>query len=112
MRPIEARARQQLGPAAVQAGVHAISVVLDLMQPFQALGRRVHHFATLRLAPLWKAAVRSRNGWHLGAAPAQRPAGRRHADHPGDVIHGHSRILKCRAPALVTRKSRHKLTDR
>jgi predicted lipid-binding transport protein (Tim44 family) len=31
MRPVEARAGQQLGPAAVQAGVHAISVVFDLV---------------------------------------------------------------------------------
>ena len=54
VRPVQARVRQQLGPTAVQAGVHAISVVLDLIQPFQALGRRVHHFSTLRLAPFWK----------------------------------------------------------
>jgi hypothetical protein len=34
--------------------VHAISVVFDLMQPFRALRRRVHHFAKLRLDPLWE----------------------------------------------------------
>jgi peptide deformylase len=54
MRPVQARARQQLGLAAVQAGVHAISVVLDLMQPSRALRRRVHEFAKLWLNPLWK----------------------------------------------------------
>ena len=54
MSSVEARARQQLGPVAIQAGVHAISVVFDLMQPFRALRRRVHQFAKLWLDPLWK----------------------------------------------------------
>jgi hypothetical protein len=54
MRPVEARAGQQLGPAAVQAGMHAISVVLDLMQPFRALRRHVHLFAQLWFNPIWK----------------------------------------------------------
>ena len=37
MGPVEARARRQLGIAAVQAGVHVISVVLDLVQPFRVV---------------------------------------------------------------------------
>jgi len=52
--PVQARARQQLSSAAVQAGVHAISVVLDLVQPFRALRRRGHQLAKLWLDPLWK----------------------------------------------------------
>jgi hypothetical protein len=42
VRPVQARPRQQPGPAQFQAGVHAISVVLDLMTPFRASGRHVH----------------------------------------------------------------------
>jgi hypothetical protein len=59
MRPVEARAGQQLGLTVVQAGMHAISVVLDLMQPFRTLRRRVHQFAQLRLDPLWKTGQRA-----------------------------------------------------
>jgi hypothetical protein len=51
-RPVEAGAGQQRDPAAVRAGVHAISVVLDLMQPLRALRRRVYQFA--KLDPRWK----------------------------------------------------------
>jgi hypothetical protein len=40
VRPVEARARQQLGIAAVETGVHAIAVVLYLMQPLQPLGAK------------------------------------------------------------------------
>ena len=47
VRPVQARARQQLGPASVQAGVHAISIVLDLVEPFRALGRRIDQLAEL-----------------------------------------------------------------
>jgi hypothetical protein len=35
VRPVEARTHQQRDPATVQVGVHAISVMLDLMQPFR-----------------------------------------------------------------------------
>jgi hypothetical protein len=56
VRPVQARARQQLDTASVQAGVHAISVVLDLMQPFRALRSRVYQFAKLWLDPLWQTA--------------------------------------------------------
>jgi hypothetical protein len=45
VRPVEARARQQRDPPTVQASVHAISVILDLMQPLRALRRRVYQFA-------------------------------------------------------------------
>ena len=54
MRPVQARARQQLDSAAVQPGVHAISVILDLMQPVLALRGRVYQFAKLWLDPTWK----------------------------------------------------------
>src|SRR5207244_11115578 len=45
--------------ASVQAGVHAITVVLDLMQPFRALRRRVYQFAELWLDPRWKTGRRA-----------------------------------------------------
>jgi hypothetical protein len=54
VRPVQPRAGQQRDPAVVEAGVHAISVVLDLMQPLRALRRRVYQFAKLWLDPLWK----------------------------------------------------------
>ena len=53
-RTVRAGPGQQRDPATVQAGVHAVSVVLDLMQPFQALRRRVCQLAKLWLDPLWK----------------------------------------------------------
>jgi len=46
--------RQQLGSAAVQTGVHPISVELDLVEPIRAAGRRVDQLAELRLDPLLK----------------------------------------------------------
>jgi hypothetical protein len=57
VRPVEARARQQLGFASVQTGVHAISVVLDLVEPFRALGRRVYQFAACGLIHFGRADV-------------------------------------------------------
>jgi len=63
VRPIEARPRQQLGPAAVEASVHAIAVVLDLVQPIRAAGRRIDQLAQLRLDPLRKPArIAARRG--------------------------------------------------
>ena len=53
MRPVEAGARQQRDPAVVEAGVHAIAIVLDLMQPVWALRRCLYLFAKLGLDPLW-----------------------------------------------------------
>src|SRR5438093_12931998 len=52
--PVEAGARQQREPATVQAGVHAMAIVLDLMQPYRALRRRLYQFAKLWLNPTWK----------------------------------------------------------
>jgi hypothetical protein len=43
-----------LGTSAVEAGVHAVSVVFDLMKPFRALRSFVQQFAELWLDPLWK----------------------------------------------------------
>src|SRR5713226_9223619 len=54
VRPVQARPRQQPRFASVEAGVHAISVVLDLMQPFWALGVGVYQFAKLWLEPSGK----------------------------------------------------------
>ena len=54
VRLIEARTRQQLDSAAVQADVHPITVVLDLMQPILTPRRRIDQLAELRLHPLRK----------------------------------------------------------
>src|SRR5262245_9144790 len=42
MGPIQARSREELGFPAVQPGMHAVSVVLDLMQPIRAVWCLVH----------------------------------------------------------------------
>jgi hypothetical protein len=55
--------RQQLDPAAVQAGVHAIAVVLDLVEPIRALRSRVYQLAKLWLDPLWK--IGRRAAWPI-----------------------------------------------
>jgi predicted component of type VI protein secretion system len=52
MEPVQAGARQQLDLTAVNAGVHAVAVVLDLVQPAAARWRLVHQARELRLDPL------------------------------------------------------------
>ena len=49
--PVEAGAREQRGLAPVQAGMHAIAVVLDLVQPAFACWSFVHEAGELRLDP-------------------------------------------------------------
>src|SRR5262249_34260167 len=51
-RPVEAGAGQQLDLPAIQPGVHAIAVVLDLVQPIIARWRFVRDTGELRLDPL------------------------------------------------------------
>jgi hypothetical protein len=51
MRPIEARPSQQLDVAAIDAGVHAVAVVLDLVQQAAARWCLVYHARELRLDP-------------------------------------------------------------
>ena len=52
MEPVQACARQQLDLAAFDAGVHALAVVLNLMQPVVARWRLVYQARELRLDPL------------------------------------------------------------
>jgi len=56
----QARARQQRDPATVQAGVHAISIELDLMQPFHSLRRRIDNLQSCGLTHL--------GDWAIGPA--------------------------------------------
>ena len=51
-RPIEACPSQQLDVAAVDARVHAVAVVLDLVQPAITRRRIVYHARELRHGPL------------------------------------------------------------
>src|SRR5271165_7202495 len=51
MRPVEARPRQQPDCAAVQPGMHAVAVELDLVQPLRPFRRRVDQPSELRLHP-------------------------------------------------------------
>ena len=59
MRPIQARPGQQLDVAAVDARVHAVAVVLDLVQPAVARRRLVYQARELRLDPFWRPRCRS-----------------------------------------------------
>ena len=59
MRPIEACARQQRGLAAIDPGMHAVAVVLDLVQPAGACRRLVHQARELRLDPFRRPSGRS-----------------------------------------------------
>ena len=52
VRPVEPRARQQLRLAAVDSGVHAVAVELDLVQPAVTGRRLVYEARELRLDPL------------------------------------------------------------
>ena len=56
MSPVQAGARQQLDFAVVETGVHAIAVVLYLMQPLRTLRRLVYQRAKLWLDPPWQTA--------------------------------------------------------
>ena len=53
MGPIEACPSQQLGLTAVDPGMHAVAVVLDLVDPVLARRRHVYQARELRLDPLW-----------------------------------------------------------
>jgi len=59
VRPVQAGARQQPGFAVVETGVHAIAVVLDLVQPLRTLRRLAYQFAKLWFDPLWQTARNS-----------------------------------------------------
>src|SRR6266404_889103 len=60
VRPGETRARPKNSAVArCQGEMHAISVMLDLVQPFGALRRRVNQFAKLWLDPLSKTGRRA-----------------------------------------------------
>jgi hypothetical protein len=50
--PVEPSAGQQLYRAAIEAGVHAVAVELDLVQPLVAFRRRVDELGQLRRDPL------------------------------------------------------------
>ena len=84
MRPIEACARQQRGLAAVDPGVHAVAVVLDLMQPAVARRRFVDEARELRLDPLGRLRCcsherhwsKSRPPWRLTMRARQKRAER------------------------------------
>ena len=62
MRPVEAGAGQQLDVAAVDARMHAVAVVLDLVQPAVARRRLVYQARELRLDPFGRPMVRSHGG--------------------------------------------------
>ena len=49
VRPVQPRARQQLDVAAVDARMHAVAVVLDLVQPTTARWRLINQARELRL---------------------------------------------------------------
>jgi hypothetical protein len=51
VRPVEACPGQQFDVAAVDAGVHAVAVVLDLVQPAVARRRLIYKARELRLDP-------------------------------------------------------------
>ena len=76
MRPVEACAGQQLDVAAVDARVHAVAVVLDLVQPAVARRRLVYQARELRLDPFGRPRCRSHES-SLAAALALPVAQRR-----------------------------------
>jgi hypothetical protein len=55
--PVEPGAGQQSDFAAIDAGVHAIAIVLDLVDPAGTVWRFVHEPRQLRLDPSWGMAV-------------------------------------------------------
>ena len=60
--PIIAPARQNLDPASVEPGVHAVSVELDLVQPVRAIRCFLHELGELRFDPRrWRSEFSS--GW-------------------------------------------------
>ena len=61
-RPVQAGAGQQPDLAAVDAGVHAVAVVLDLVQPFLARRRFVDEARELRLDPFRRTQCRCQDG--------------------------------------------------
>ena len=62
VRPIQACPGQQLDVAAVDARMHAVAVVLDLVQPAAARRRLVYQARELRLDPFWRPRCRSHGG--------------------------------------------------
>jgi len=62
MRPVEACPGQQLDLAAVDLGVHAVAVVLDLVKPAITRRRLVYQAGELWLDPFWRPRRRSHGG--------------------------------------------------
>jgi hypothetical protein len=56
VRPVQAGAGQQLGFTLVEAGVHAVAIVLDLVQPLGPVWRLGYQRAKLGFNPLWQPA--------------------------------------------------------
>jgi hypothetical protein len=56
--PVEPGAGQQSDVAAIDAGMHAIAIVLDLVDPAGTVRRFVHESRQLRLDPSWRMVVR------------------------------------------------------
>jgi|HubBroStandDraft_3_1064219.scaffolds.fasta_scaffold49264_2 hypothetical protein len=54
MRPIQAGSGEQFDFVAIYPRVHAIAVVLDLVQPISALGRFLGEARQLGLNPCWR----------------------------------------------------------
>ena len=54
MRPIQSGSGEQLDLAAIDPRVHAVAVVLDLVQPVSALGRFLDEARQLGLNPGWR----------------------------------------------------------
>jgi hypothetical protein len=62
MGPIEPGSCKELDVLAVDARVHAIAVVLDLMYPAVARRRFVDEACQLRLDPFWRPRIGSHDG--------------------------------------------------
>ena len=59
VRPVQARPGQQFDLATVDPGVHAVAIVLDLVQPAGARRRLIYQARELRLDPLRRPRCRS-----------------------------------------------------
>jgi hypothetical protein len=51
MRPVKTGAGQQPDRAAIEAGMHAVTVEFDFVQPFRAFRRFLHELRQLRPDP-------------------------------------------------------------
>ena len=65
--PVEPGARQQLHRAAVEAGMHAVAVIFDFVQPLIAFRRGVDELGELRPDPLRKLAAFPDGGLRHGS---------------------------------------------